>query len=319
MIADYVSAVMLATEFMSTYNNISQEKELKWQTGKDYRKWLYLVEGYCRDVLLPAEIEYWESLPWDKIRILPSDFPDKFHTDDITVDAIRNNKIISSYTEVTHSIDADETSKLFGIFGVEFENILTAVFFLAVAKSKQMEWLNINVCNSGRNILPSDYHVDANKLVGYISTARALLLKRPEGDDLLSDVYDVVDQIKNIPNAGIGFYLIREHIKNSHLRSSYFYFTQQGDIFLNYFGRMDANNNNEQYDVVMEDTGLSDYTMELQNTLLECLVGLRENRLHIKIAYSDVYFRKETIGEIIDGMKAIFQGLVSGQTIDKVA
>lgn len=310
MIADYVSAVTLAKEFMATYNHVRANKPLKWQTIKDYRKWLYMVEGYRRDVLLPAEREYWESRPWDRVKIFPGDFPGRYESEAAIVDAVRNKSIIDSYRAIMCQIDGDVTAELFGLFGAEFENALTAIFFLALANCKKMDLISIHVCNSGRNVLPPDYGMDINKLPGYISTARALLLEHPGNIDQTANFRDVLEQIKRIPNGGLGFYLIRDYLRNEDLRASYFNFLQEGDIFLNYFGRVDSIGENQQYEVVGEDIGISGYVMELQNALLQCVVIIRENQLFLKFVYSDVYLEAATIERIVAEMKSMIGGIL---------
>jgi non-ribosomal peptide synthase protein (TIGR01720 family) len=128
-----------------------------------------------------------------------------------------------------------------------------------------------------------------------------------------------LQQIKSIPNGGVGFYFIRDYLKNEYLRSSYFNFMQEGDVFLNYFGRVDAIAEDEQYEVVLEDTGVNGYTMELQNFLLQCLVGIRENQLFLKMVYSDVYLKASTIEKVLDEMKTMLREIVSEQIIEKIA
>jgi non-ribosomal peptide synthase protein (TIGR01720 family) len=305
IIADYISAVTLAREFMATYYHIRENRPLKWQTIKDYRRWLYMVEGYRRDILLPAEREYWESRPWERVRILPGDFPGKYESDAAIIDDVRNKRILSSYRAMLYQLDPEVTANLFNLFGAEFENALTAIFFLGVANCKKMDLMAIHVCNSGRNILPPDYGMEVHKLPGYISTARTLLLERPGNIDPMADFRDVLEQIKRVPNEGLGFYLIRDYLRNEDLRNSYFNFLQEGDVFLNYFGRIDSMVENQQYEVVAEDTGISGHVPELHNYLLQCLVAIRENQLFLKLVYSDVYLEAETIGMIAAEMKRV--------------
>lgn len=310
VIADYISAITLAKEFMATYNHLREDKPLKWQTVKDYRKWLYMVEGYRRDVLLPAEREYWESRPWDRVRILPGDFPGRYESEAAIVDDVRNNRIISSYKAVLYEFDSDVTAELFGLFGAEFENALTAIFFLAVANCKKMDLINIHVCNSGRDVLPPDYGMDVHKLPGYISQPRALLLEHHGNIDETANFWDVLEQIKRIPNGGLGFYLIRDYLKNEDLRASYFNFLQVGDVFLNYYGRVDSVVENQQYEVVGEDTGIFGYVSELHNYLLQCLVAIRENQLFLQLLYSDVYLEAATMDMIVAEMKSMVGGIL---------
>jgi non-ribosomal peptide synthase protein (TIGR01720 family) len=305
VISDFVTVSILSREFMAIYNSIVQGNEPKWQASKDYRKWLYIVDGYCRDVLFPAELEYWLSLPWDTVTVLPSDYPDR----EPVVSACRTN---------VYEMDEEETSALLSRSGVEFENILIAGFFLAVTGQKKLEWLDINVMNSGRNILPPEYEFNMNKVLGYLAIVRTVLLKRPGYGDLSSDLQDVIAQIKRIPNGGVGFSLISHYIKNDQLRSSYLNLRRQPVLF-NYLGRTDLYYENEQYEVAEEDTGQGLYGGEFPNPLLRCQVGIQRRRLFIKINYSEDYFTLGTIEGLLHAMIAILRETISTLFIEKVA
>lgn len=318
MISDYVSAITLAKEFMATYNDVINDKAKKWQTGKDYRKWLYIVDGHCRDILLPAEMKYWDSLPWEKINILPTDFPEQFPDDKTILDAVSNNTLIHSYKAMNLYLGIDETSELYRLFGAEFENVLTAVFFMAIASAKNMEWLGFDMGNSGRNILPAEYGVDVYKVPGYISIPRALFLRHPKREDPILNFNNVLKQIKSIPGGGKAFYFIRDHFQNEHLRRAQFHFKQRSLIFLNYLGRVDALTENEQFELVYEDTGLYNFTTEFRKNLLLCVAIIRDNRLYIQLDYSDVYFKKETIETMLKEMETIFHKIVSEPIIEKI-
>jgi non-ribosomal peptide synthase protein (TIGR01720 family) len=271
------------------------------------------MEGMTRYVLLPTELSYWAALPWHKAGVLPSDFPDKFPTDDIIVEAIRTKKILDTYRVYEEVLDAALTLELYNRCGGDFENYLIAVFFLAVAGEKQLNWLDLNVANSGRNMLPADYGVNTYKLVGYIATARALLLQRPDSGHLLTDIEQLTEQMKGIPNGGLGFFLLREFIPDEELKNSWYSRRQQGEIFFNYTGRVNTTFMNEQYETIEEDTGRNIHIEEFQNTLLSCFVTIQQHRLIIRFGYSAVYLKERTIQNMAQAMVAMFRQIVSKQ------
>lgn len=319
LIADFMTVLIVTNEFMAAYNSLARGKELKRQPDNEFRKWLYLMEGMTRYVLLPTELSYWATLPWHKAGVLPSDFPDRFPTDDSIVEAIRKKKILDTYRVCEEVLDAALTLALYNRCGSDFENYLIAVFFLAVAGEKQADWLDINVANSGRNIMPADYGVNTYKLVGYIATARALLLQRPDSGNLLADIEQLTEQMKRIPNGGLGFFLLREFIPDDELRNSWYSRRQQGEIFFNYTGRVNTTFMNDQYETIEEDTGRNIHIEEFQNTLLSCFVTIHQHRLIIRFGYSAVYLKERTIQNMANAMVAMFREIVSKQINPKIA
>jgi non-ribosomal peptide synthase protein (TIGR01720 family) len=208
---------------------------------------------------------------------------------------------------------------LFNRCGADFENFIIAVFFLAIANEKKVNWLDINVANSGRNILPLDYGVNTYKLVGYIATARALLLQRPGSGNLLADINNLTEQMQQIPNGGLGFFLLREFIQDEALKASWYSRRQQGEIFFNYTGRVNTSFSNEQYETIEEDTGRHIHIEEFQNTLLSCFVTIQQHRLVIRFGYSAVYLKEQTIQNMVNAMVAMFREIVSKQLNQKPA
>lgn len=317
VISDFMSCVILASDFMSVYNSIKQGRDLKWQTSKEYRKWLYLVDGYCRDVLLPSELDYWVSFPWSKSTILPSDYPNKFSSDELILDAMTNKKMITSFRADIYWVDQDVTQQLFSKAGTNLENMLIAVFFLAVVNNRKMDWLDMNVCNSGRNILPAEYGINVSDLLGFLAISRVVMLERPSSGDAWMDIQNTIEQIHNIPNGGMGFYLITDYIKNEQLRNSYSGFRRPCFVFFNYLGRLDSNFGNGHYEMVEEDTGADAYAGEIQNNLLECFVGIREKKLFCKLTYSEEYFTTDTIDDMARAMISMFTAIIDGALTEK--
>lgn len=317
VISDFVSLVLLSGEFLTAYQNILQGREMKQQTIKEYRKWFYLIEGYSRDVLMPSELEYWLSLPWGKARVLPSDYPARFNHDDVIIQSISNKKIIGSYRTDIHWMTQDETLKLINRSGVEIESLLLSVFFLSLATGMNVECLDINVSCSGRNIMPAEYEINTNRLFGFLSAVRAVLLQRPDSKNILTAIQDIMQQIRSVPNGGVGFYLIKEHIQNEQLKNSYIGLRKQPEILFNYLGRIDTGGGNDEYEIVNEDTGIDTHAVEIKNTLLECVIGIKQNQLSIEVSYSEEYFKATTIDEVVFTMMTMLRDVIKEQNTEK--
>lgn len=317
VISDFVSLLLLSGEFLTAYQNISQGKELKNHVIREYRKWFYLLEGYSRDVLMPSEMDYWISLPWGKAKVLPSDYPARFNNDNVIIEAIKNKNLVASYRADIHLMDQNETSKLISRSGAELESLLLSVFFLALVNRLNVDCLDINVSCSGRTILPAEFEVNTNRLFGFLSAVRAVLLQKPNTKNTHLDIRDLMQQIKSIPNGGVGFYLIKEYIRNEQLRKSYLGLRKQPEILFNYLGRTDTGSGNNEFEIVHEDTGFNTHVVEVRNTLLECVVGIKQNQLFIQMTYSEEYFKSSTIDEVVFTMMNILRSVIEEQKSEK--
>jgi non-ribosomal peptide synthase protein (TIGR01720 family) len=316
VISDFGSVFILSSELLATYNQILQGGKLKWERVIEYRKWLYLVEGYLRDTLLPAELGYWISRPWDKVKFLPSDRPDIFHTGNGIADKARNIKAAGSFRSNTYWIGQQVTMKLFAKFGADFENFLIALVFLSIAKQRKVDCLHINACNSGRHILPAEYGINIYKLLGYLALTKALVLEDPDTGDWLTDVQDVLEQVKDIPNGGIGFYQLEAQIKNEMEKSGDFGLTTQSEIYFNYLGRVESNLDDQLYELAEEDTGLNLYEREIHGVLMELLVGVVNNRMFFNIFFCEGYLTEASIEKIVNNLQKMAGQIVAESLIE---
>jgi non-ribosomal peptide synthase protein (TIGR01720 family) len=312
-VADLVSSIIFTREFMSAYAQLRQGRELKWQVFREQRKMLYLMDGYCRDILVPAELDYWTSLPWEKAVIPVSDYPEIFHEPDVVVRAIENKSLIDYYRSELITIDAAQSALLFSQFGQEIESAFIGVFFLAVADWLGLDWLDLDVCNSGRNLLPSEYGINYGNLLGYLSLNRAVLLKRPVMADLAASLKDISDQLKGVPNSGLGYTLIPHYIADEHLRNSFYELRKRPLVFFNYMGRTDSNFGNDEFEISREDCGRLQYMWEVQTNMLECEVRIEEGQLLVKLTYCSAYFKPGTVREIAGRMEQMLHELNSSR------
>jgi non-ribosomal peptide synthase protein (TIGR01720 family) len=305
VISDFGSVFIWLKEFMATYDQLIQGKELKWEASLEYRKWLYLADGYLRDVLFPAEVDYWLSRPWNKVALLPSDFPDVFHAGNGIAEAVREVKRTGAFRTNAYRIGREETGKLFGKFGADMENLLMAVLFLAVAKQRKVDCLHMKACNSGRYILPAEYGVNVYKILGCLAITKVLVLEDPCSGNLLTDIHDVLGQVKAIPGGGIGFYQVEKQIREEMDKSGTFGHTQKAEIYFNYLGRVDSHLDGERYEVALEDTGLDLNDKPIHGNLLDVTSGIEDGGLFFTIFYCADYLKQASIEEIMSNIRTM--------------
>jgi non-ribosomal peptide synthase protein (TIGR01720 family) len=301
LISDFVSTLHVSTDFMNAYMTIMRNGELKLKTVTDYRKWQYIVDGYSRDVLIPSELQYWLTLPWHKAKTPPSDFPDTLRETEVA-EAIAKKRLINHHKELWGQVDCDTTQSLTATFGNDLETALLAVFFIALSNHFDVECLDLTVSHSGRNILPHAYEVSDNKLVGFVAGARILLLERPVSSDSAQQVHAVMEQIRRIPNNGIGYSLIGKALKNDQLKKSFQTLRKSAQILFNYLGRVSTSLRNDSYEIVTEDVGKDFYPREIRNSLIECVLEIRNSELRYSITYIELYHTESTIRNLLDGM-----------------
>lgn len=317
IVSDFVSMLILSGDFLTAYNTIIQGKELKRQVMTDYRKWVYIVNGYVRDVLTPAQLDYWLSLRWDKARLLPGDYPGKYPDLQAINEAILAKRLVDRYKYSQQVLEQSVTLRLLGRFGLEFESVLIAVFFIALCQRYKVDCLDIAASHAGRNLLPADYGFSENRLVGFIALVRVLLLTNPHYEHPVHKVQHVVEQIKAIPAGGIGFTLIKDQMQQGPLKNAFDSFRRNPQIFFNYLGATSTQLNNEQYEIVYEDLGRDINPPEMKSSIFECNASVNQGRLQLMCAYIEDYTKESTVRDVLQLMTDMLQALVVEQEAEK--
>ncbi len=317
VVSDFVSMLILSGDYMNAYNTIVQGRELKRQAVTDYRKWMYILNGYARDVVFPAQYEYWISLPWEKAKLLPGDYPDQFGQAEVVNEVLRTKQWLHQYKTYHLALPQSDTLKLLGRYGLEFEAILIAVFFMAMSNHRKVDCLDIAASHAGRNLLPAEYEVSEHRLVGYISLVRVLLLTNPGYGNATRDVHHVAEQIKNIPHGGTGFAMVIDYIRQDGLREAYCSLRKNPQIFFNYLGATNTQGNNEAYEMVQEDIGQNLYPPEIKDSIFECSAAINQGQLNITLTYIETYMKESTTAGILQLMVGMLRTLVSEQETEK--
>ena len=321
ILADFVSFLIFTRDFMAAYTSLVQRKELKWQMAKDYRKMLYLLDGYCRDVLMPAQMDYWLSFPWDDAKPVPSDYRDLLYNHASIKRVVDSKILIDFYTWNVAALEGGVMQGLLSRYGNEVENVLIAVFFLAVTDAMKIDCMDMNVSNSGRNILPPEYGINFFHLMGYLSVNRVVLLRRPNERNLPSDVQAILDEMKKVPGGGVGYELIADYIKSDSVRNSFRTRRRKPYVFFNYIGRIDSSFDSDVYEIAPEDIGLKFHQSEVQYNMLECRAWIEGSQLFFKYTYCTAIHRPDTIAAIAESMLQMIRELSVARTevIEKIA
>ncbi|MEL7145696.1 MAG: condensation domain-containing protein [Bacteroidota bacterium] len=302
MVSDFMTMYLLSNEFINTYNGLLKGKMPVKEVVYDFRKWLYTVEGYSRDVLVPSELDYWTSLPWSKAKILPSDFPDQYPDDQSMIDEFNTRNIATSFIPSCYFLPVEESMALFAKQGNELENTLIAVYFLALHEIMKIDWLDINVAYSGRDILPPDYQVKTNRLMGYIAGTRVVPLAMPQGYDKRSAIEHIIQQIRNVPNKGKGYYLLTDHLQDSSVAEALSSIRKEPGVLFNYLGRTDVKSSNDQFALVDEDTARGFHENEFSVSSLQCFIGVEHGKLFFGFTHCEKWHKAETIERVAQFM-----------------
>lgn len=305
IVGDNYSFGIILRELQSYYFQLAQTGRIeprKEITGfSEFARNLY---SYCRSSQLETEADYWMSLPWKQVARLKTDFPQ-----------YEGKNSEGSNRKFTVALTEDETKKL--IFKIPKLLQTTPERLLIICLAETMgqwldkDWIYIEAVDLGRTSNPFSQNMDLSHTVGWISSARSLVLQCPDGKtaSLYNRIRHMDEQINNIPGQGTGYTFLARLGDESNsavrrLQNEY----QERQLFFNYLGQED--NEPAGIRIAKENPGLRNHPEELRTFLLECICFIKEDRLHQQWNYSCNLHRQSTIEYIADKYMSYLKNVI---------
>jgi len=252
-----------------------------------------LAEYVASDALRHEFESYWRTLPWDHIIPLPVDFPEGKKQD--TRGAARH---------VIATLSQEETTVLLTQV-VDVDTTIMDVLLTALMQSF-IPWIGnhplyLDIVEMGRE--PLFEEIDLSNTVGQMAIGRWLLLS---GEGSLEEaLHSIKTQIREVPNRGIGQYLltflskdplIREVIDAISLPEVLFNYMSQTDI-----GSVEEANSNALFiRQIKADLGPPWDPREMRDRSLHFALGISNGQFWIFCEYGQKVYRQATISALVD-------------------
>ena len=305
LLVDGISLMIILDELMLAYQQLVSGVAINLpQEITTPGEWSKQLEAEVRGKILPAEKEYWLSLPWDQIASLPVDFSETASQN--TVGSLCD--YVTSFTsEATKSLQYfAETS------GIEIANLLLGALLQAVTDWTGREYQDLTVLHNGRDLLPERTELDVKRTVGWLSLERLLVLKRSAATTSGEIIRELNQQMLKIPNDGHGYNLLRYMGGNEMLSAALARLQKRPGILFNYqpiantaiikkwgIGR------------AVENIGMDEHLESLRFNLLELHVFVENEQLYLFWRYSKNVHREETIIKLNSSLCNLLGGLVT--------
>lgn len=196
---DGVSWRILLEDLQHIYQQLRQNKPVALPPKTtSYQQWAIHLRDYARSDELRQHLSYWLNA----LRGADPELPLDFRLGENTVASARH---------VTCSLSADETRAVLQDLPKAYQTqindvLLTALLRTGVAWTGQSSLL-ITLESHGREELFAD--VDISRTVGWFTAMFPVLLKLEYADDLQTSLQAVKEQLRQIPDHGISYGLLR--------------------------------------------------------------------------------------------------------------
>lgn len=301
LVVDWVSWRILFEDLATTYGQLSNGQEVKLPPKTtSFKEWAHKLALYAETEEFASEADYWLSGACEPSRALP-------------VDHRAGDNTVASARTVSVSLNTEETRALLQdvslAHGAQVNEMLLAALARACLSWTTESILLLDVDGHGREDIIEG--VDLSRTVGWFSSLFPLLLECGPGGDMETFLQSIKVKLRNIPNHGIGYGLLR-YLSGRAEVSSALQAGPQAEICFTYLGQFDqALSSSSLFVLAGESPGPFRSEHGLRSHLLDVVGSVVEGRLLVDWIYSENLHHRVTIEllahEFIENLNALIR------------
>jgi len=261
----------------------SQEVQLPRKTAS-YRSWAGHLLQYAQSSEVQSELAFWKAQYRPADSQLPRDYAHQPNTMDTT-------------EQVVVKLSEEETQLLLHdvlpFHRAQMHEVLLAALLAAVTRWSGSSSLLVGMEGHGRE--GSASNLDLTRTVGWFTSVFPLLLQAQPGASIGEALRTVKDQVRAIPNKGIGYGLLR-YLNQDRASAALLAELPAAEIGFNYLGQFDQTIKQARLMTPVEEPCGPDVSSSAERTyLLELDASILNNQLCFYWTYSQNVHQRSTI------------------------
>ncbi|QTA89155.1 condensation domain-containing protein [Desulfonema magnum] len=291
--ADSMSCRILLEDFFTACGQVGRGEPIQLPLKTTaYKDWAYRLAEYVKSESLAAESDYWLSDVRSHIPSLPVDYPSG-----------KSANTVLSTGCVLNSLGVEDTHALLydipGIYNSQINDVLLAALLQTLNRYSGELALLVDLEAHGREELFPD--TDLSRTAGCFTIVFPVLLKLETDSHPGNIVKSVKEQLRSIPQRGIGYSLLRYMSRDETIRRR-LEAMPQAEISFNYMGQFD------QY--------LFEFTRSQQGNrfhLLEVDGFVAEDRLQMSWRYSENIHKRATVVHLAESFMEVLKSFITNR------
>ena len=231
LVIDAVSWSVLLEDLHLAYRQLARGEQIAIPPPTaSFEEWAAGLRAYAASSQASREAAYWASAAGAAVPHFPADHPDG-----------PTANLVSATRHVESSLSASETAALLKQasrpYNTHIDDVLLTALALAFRAWTGESQLRIDIEGHGREMLPGMDPIDVSRTIGWFTSIYPLTLTTPDSEDPGSILKSIKEQIRQIPNHGLGYgvlrYLSPDGAVRDRLRSM-----PESRVLFNYLGQI---------------------------------------------------------------------------------
>ncbi|GCF09825.1 hypothetical protein KDI_33890 [Dictyobacter arantiisoli] len=307
LVIDGVSWRILLDDLQTAYQQRVQRQaiQLPGRTSS-FQAWSQRLLAYAQSNTLQQERQYWLTQARKQVYSLPCE---------VSQDALDNT--VATAQVFSAALDSEETRALLeelpSIYHTQINEILLAALALTLRQWTQASTILIDLEGHGREELFED--IDLSRTIGWFTTRFPVHLQIGEASDIAETITAVKEQLRSIPQHGIGYGLLRYLSMDTELVAQ-LAAQPQPEISFNYLGQLDQQRLSSLITGASPlSSGSAQSPLDKRAYLLDIICQVSDHQLHVSWEYCTQAHHQATIEQLSNGFLDALRAIIQQSTL----
>ncbi|MFB2838246.1 condensation domain-containing protein, partial [Floridanema evergladense] len=267
-----------------------------------FQNWAQQLTNYAQSEVLKSELSYWLRESYTSVSPIPVDY----NQGENTIVSAQNISVSLNETE-TRSLLQDVPKA----YSTQINDVLLTALVLVMSKWTNSNSVLFNLEGHGREDIIEG--VDLSRTVGWFTTIFPVCvqLENTNKPNLGEVLKSVKEQLRTVPNKGIGYGLLR-YLSDDRDIQSQIKNLKEAEICFNYLGQFSQLfNQSFLLQLAKESSGNSQGLQSKRSNLLEINAIITNDQLQINWTYSSNIHNSSTIEKIAQEFVSTLQELIA--------
>ncbi|UCH95001.1 MAG: amino acid adenylation domain-containing protein [Candidatus Aminicenantes bacterium] len=303
LLVDTVSLSILFEDFTSLYQQMengvkAEDCQLPLKTSS-YKEWAEKLYEYANSETMLKELKYWQNL--EKMELSPLSKNKDNQAGKSKNNGIKTFELSEQYTEKL-------LKRVNKAYNTEINDILLAGLSLALSDWTGLERIPVVLEGHGREDIIPD--VNITRTVGWFTSVSPVILGGMRNkEDISSVIKNTKDMLRDIPNKGIGYGILK-YLTNEENKQS-IEFRLNPEVSFNYLGQTDEDLSNPLFQVADISSGNSISPLNTQWFYSLYITGMvRNKRLRTIVKYCPGDFEDNDIQSFVTGYEKYLRQII---------
>lgn len=302
LVMDGISWRIWLEDFQKAYQQLGSGEAIQLpKKTTSFQHWAESLTEYARSTTLAQELDYWLTKCKSSVSPLPREDSDLPNT-------------VASARTISVSLSAEETKTLLhevpAVYHTQINDLLLTALAQTFGQWTGKNTLLVELEGHGREALFED--VDLSRTIGWFTTRFPVLLDLEEIESTAADsaLKSVKEQLRQIPNRGIGYGLLRYLSENSEIVKK-LQALPQPEVGFNYLGQFDrVLPESTSFQFAKESRG-DERSLQGTRPYLIAIDGIVfEERLQLDWTYSENVHQPSTIENLAQGFIQVLKEII---------